>query len=72
MRDAAAFGARWAAFSRASVFQTLSFGLEQGHADPRAGEFVARLERHVAEKLAEHPERMMLPLARLAFSRAEH
>jgi hypothetical protein len=70
-RDAGAFGARWAAFSRASVFQTLSFGLEEGHADPRAGEFVTKLERHVAEKLAERPERMVLPLARLAFSRAE-
>ena len=69
--DPTAFGARWAAFSRASVFQTLSLGLEQGHADPRAGEFVSRLENRVGEKLASDPQPMTLPLARLAFSKAE-
>ena len=70
-RDAAAFGARWAAFARASVFQTLSHGLEEGHADLRAHEFVIRFEKSVSERLARAPQRMTLPLARLAFSKAE-
>ena len=69
--DPTAFGARWAAFSRASVFQTLSLGLERGHADPRASEFVNRLEDRVSKKLANEPQPMTLPLARLAFSKAE-
>ena len=34
--DAHAFGARWAAFSRASVFPTLAAGLDSGRVDPRA------------------------------------
>jgi len=70
-RDAAAFGARWAALARASVFQSLSHGLEKGHADPRAHEFVTRFEKAVCERLARPPQRMTLPLARLAFSKAD-
>ena len=34
--DVQAFGARWAAFSRASVFPTLAAGLAGGRDDPRA------------------------------------
>ncbi len=64
-RDAVAFGARWAAFSRASVFQTLSLGLDEGHANPRSDAFIAALEERVAAKLAARPARMSLPLARL-------
>jgi hypothetical protein len=70
-RDAVAFGARWAAFSRASVFQTLSLGLDEGHADPRAGAFIAALEKRVAAKLAARPGRMSLPLARLVLVKKE-
>jgi hypothetical protein len=70
-RDAVAFGARWAAFSRASVFQTLSLGLDEGHADPRAGVFIAALEERVATKLAVRPAQMSLPLARLVVVKKE-
>jgi hypothetical protein len=63
--DAVAFGARWAAFSRASVFQTLALGLDEGLGDPRAAAFIAALEGRLAAKLARRPARMSLPLARL-------
>lgn len=61
--DATAFGAQWAAFARAALFPTLTAGLDGGTADPRAGEFVARLEGAVAEQLASAPEPMRIPLA---------
>ena len=59
--DAHAFGARWAAFSRASVFPTLAAGLDSGRADPRAAAFVDRLEAGVTARLAAAPERMLIP-----------
>ena len=68
-RDKEAFGTRWAAFCRASVFQTLSLGLAGGAGDPRHGEFIARLERHLAARLAKAPARMNLPLARLVVAK---
>jgi hypothetical protein len=61
--DAEAFGARWAAFARAALFPTLTAGLDGGIGDPRAGEFVHRLESAVAERLARAPEPMRIPLA---------
>jgi hypothetical protein len=64
--DAHAFGARWAAFSRASVFPTLAAGLDSGRADPRAAAFVDRLEADITERLAAAPERMLIPLAMLS------
>jgi hypothetical protein len=63
--DAPAFGRQWAAFSRASVFPTLSTALDGGRDDPRSAEFVARLEAGVAARLAAAPERMLIPLARM-------
>jgi hypothetical protein len=63
--DAHAFGARWAAFSRASVFPTLAAGLEAGRDDPRAAAFVDRLEAKVTERLAAAPERMLIPLGKM-------
>ena len=63
--DAAAFGANWAAFLRASVFPTLAGALECGIADDRAQQFVERLEAAVAEHLAAAPEQMTIPLAKL-------
>lgn len=69
--DAQASGARWAAFSRASVFPTLAAGLARGPADPRAGEFVARLEAAMAARLAAAPERMQIPLARMLLAKRE-
>jgi hypothetical protein len=64
--DAAAFGARWAAFNRASVFPTLALGLDGGAEDPRAAEFFDRMEAAVAADLAAAPQPMLIPLARLA------
>lgn len=61
--DAAAFGARWAAFSRASVFQTLALGLKGGRDDSRAAAFVEKLEAGMAARLAAAPEPTAIPLA---------
>jgi hypothetical protein len=65
--DARAFGAQWAAFSRASVFPTLAAGLDGGADDPRAGAFSDRLEEAVVTRLAAVPEQMLIPLARMMF-----
>ena len=64
-RDAPSFGAKWAAFMRASVFPTLAAALDGGAADTRATQFVERLEAAVAAKLASAPGRMSIPLAKL-------
>jgi hypothetical protein len=63
--DARAFGAKWAAFSRASVFPTLASELDGGRDDPRALDFIARMEESMAARLAVSPEAMLIPLARL-------
>jgi salicylate 1-O-methyltransferase len=63
--EAAAFGAQWAAFSRASVFPTLAAALDGGRDDSRCGEFCDRLEAGVAARLAAAPEQMKIPLAQL-------
>ena len=63
--DAKAFGAAWAAFIRALVFPTLMGALEGGHDDPRAAQFMDRLEAGVAQRLAASPEQMQIPLAHL-------
>jgi SAM dependent carboxyl methyltransferase len=70
-RDADAFGAQWAAFSRASVFPTLAAALEGGEADPRSGQFVERLEAGVAARLSAAPERMVMPLAQMVLVKSE-
>jgi hypothetical protein len=49
-------------FSRASVFPTLTIGLDGGRDDPRAAAFVDKLEAGMATKLAVVPERMVIPL----------
>ncbi|MBV8564065.1 MAG: hypothetical protein JO273_01260 [Methylobacteriaceae bacterium] len=67
-RNAEAFGAEWARFSRASVFPSLASALESGGA-PRSAEFFNRLEAGLAMRLAREPQRMAIPLARMAFSR---
>jgi salicylate 1-O-methyltransferase len=64
--DSLAFGANWAAFSRASVGPTLASSLEPGQG--RAGEFIRRLEAHVAARLSSAPESSLMPLAKIAFS----
>jgi hypothetical protein len=63
--DAQRFGARWAAFSRASVFQSLASALDGGLSDPRAGAFVSKLEARLAARLAIDPRPTNIPLARL-------
>jgi SAM dependent carboxyl methyltransferase len=61
-RDAHAFGAAWAGFSRASVFPTLAAELQ---GDARAAPFIERLESGLAARLATAPERMKIPLAQM-------
>ena len=63
--DARAFGAQWAAFSRASVFPTLAAGLAGGGADPRAAAFVDRMEAGVTARLVAAPEPMLIPLGKM-------
>jgi hypothetical protein len=69
--DAGTFGARWAAFSRASVLPTLALSLADGAGDARTAEFVTRMEAGMAERLAAAPEPMLIPLAALVLSRDE-
>lgn len=63
--DARQFGARWAAFSRASVFPTLATALAGGSADPRASAFVEAMEKGLAQRLAGDPQPTNIPLARM-------
>jgi hypothetical protein len=69
--DAPAFGAQWAAFSRASVFPTLAAALDGGRGDRRSAEFVDRLERGVAARLAAAPERMLIPLVQMSIVKGD-
>jgi hypothetical protein len=69
--DAQAFGARWAAFSRASVFPSLATGLEGGGNDPRAASFFDRLEASLAQRLAAAPQPMVIPLAKALLRRTD-
>jgi hypothetical protein len=68
-RDAAAFGARWAAFSRASVFPTLALSLDGGSDDSRSGAFLDGLEATMAGRLAAAPQRSIIPLAKLVLAK---
>jgi len=63
-QDAGAFGAGWAAFSRASVFPTLAAELDGGTSQ-RAKDFIERLEAGMAERLVAAPEPALIPLAKL-------
>jgi hypothetical protein len=63
--DAKAFGTQWAAFARASVFPAMASALDGGRADPRAGEFVERLQAGMAARMAAEPEEMQIPLAQV-------
>jgi len=64
-RDARGYAARWAAFSRASVFPTLALGLDGGVQDARASAFYDKLEATMTAMLAVRPERELIPLARM-------
>ena len=67
--DAQRFGARWAAFSRASVFPTLAAALDGGGKTPRAAAFIDRLEATTAARLATTPSKTNIPLVRLSLAR---
>ncbi len=62
-KDAEAFGACWAAFTRASVFGSLADALAGGREDPRRSDFLDHLEKGLAARLAAAPEKMRIPLA---------
>lgn len=65
--DAAAFGARWTAFCRASVFPTLAAAI----ADPaRRAAFFERTAADLVERLAAAPAPANVPLARIEFAKA--
>lgn len=68
-RNAQEFGARWTAFSRASVFPTLALGLDEGRKSARAAEFFERLETGMAARLATEPQPVLIPLARLLLAK---
>jgi hypothetical protein len=61
--DSLAFGARWAAFSRASVGPTLATSLDSG--EGRAAEFMRRLEARMAARLSSAPQPTLIPLAKM-------
>ena len=63
--DAQAFGARWAAFVRASTFPTLALGLQGGAEDQHVPEFFHEMEARLAARLAASPERTMIPLVKI-------
>ena len=70
-RNAQKFGARWAAFSRASVFPTLARSLDGGGTSARAAEFFERMETGMASRLAAKPEPMRMPLARMLLAKVK-
>jgi hypothetical protein len=60
--DSRTFGARWAAFSRASVLPTLALGLDGGGVGTRAAQFLDRVETEMAARLAAAPQKVAIPL----------
>ena len=71
-RDAGKFGARWAAFSRASVFPTLGQALDHAHDEREVTSFFDRLEAGMAAQLAMTPQLMIIPLACMALTKDTH
>lgn len=64
--DARAFGARWAGFARAVVFDVLTDALvPDGRSHRRAVEVAGRLETLLAGQLSAAPAQMQVPLAAL-------
>jgi hypothetical protein len=70
-KNAGSFGARWAAFARASVFPTLAAALAGGHQDDRRGHFVDELEAGIATRLTAEPQRMQIPLAQVVIEKKQ-
>jgi len=69
-RDAEAFGARWAAFARASVFPLLAGGLDCADNGSRRAVFADRLERGLARRLAADPQQAQIPMALVVLHKA--
>jgi hypothetical protein len=69
-RDAHAFGAQWAAFSRVSVFPTLAEALTDGANDPRRAMFMDRLESAMIDRLSSEPQAISIPLAQMVIVKA--
>lgn len=65
-KDARAFGAKWAAFARASVLSLLADELHGPPDAARRTEFIDRLEHGVAQRLAADPVRTPIPMALVA------
>lgn len=63
--DPVAYGAQWAATARASVFPALATAIDQA----RRGEFLDRLQKHVAEHLAAAPQQIVIPLATVVLTK---
>jgi SAM dependent carboxyl methyltransferase len=70
--DANTFGARWAAFVRASTFPTLALSLKGGGADPRVSEFFQEMESRLAVRLALSPEPTEIPLAKVLLVKTDY
>ena len=68
-KDAKAFGTRWAAFARASVFPTLTTALTGGHQDDRRDQFFDELQAGIATRLTADPERMQIPMAHVVIEK---
>jgi hypothetical protein len=69
-RDAHAFGAQWAAFSRASVFPTLAASLDEARGDARSAKFMDQLEAGITARLSAAPVQMTIPLAQMTLLKA--
>ncbi|MBV8630650.1 MAG: hypothetical protein JOZ83_06980 [Silvibacterium sp.] len=67
--DARAFGMKWSAFSRASVFPTMAEALDPGKDNGRLARFIERLDSDNAARLAQKPEPMLIPLCRMLISK---
>ena len=66
-RNAAAFGANWAAFLRTSTFPALAAVLDQD----RRADFLDQLTTRVAERLAASPEQVRIPLAQIVIEKKQ-
>ncbi len=67
--DAEAFGAKWAAFSRASVFPNLALALNCDGQDPRVALFLDGLEGAMAARLSSRPVETLIPLAMVVLTK---
>jgi hypothetical protein len=70
--DANTFGARWAAFVRASTFPMLALSLKGGGDDPRVSEFFQEMESRLAARVALSPEPTVIPLSRVILVKTDY